>query len=773
MFSKTIKILCIVAGLLVTLVFALLLYLYVSTRNVVTGTLALPGLKHQVVVTRDQYGVPHIKAENDEDAFFALGYVHAQDRFWQMEFQRHIFQGTLSEVFGAATIEQDKFLRTLGFYRSAQQAWQALSPQAKSIIHSYTNGINSFLRSANLPLQLKILRYDPKPWLDVDSIAWQKLMAWDLQNTWQEKVENYFILRELGADQREIILPPYPKQSLTILGHDDIAHTGLAEKHKDDIEVLQLQSLVKAAQIVDTLNATLNMKNVPGKGSNNWVVSGRLTASHKPILASDPHLSFSAPNLWYLADIETPHFHVIGATIPGLPAMIIGHNDYIAWGMTNACVDAQDLYLEDEKTTVYKIIPEKISVKGGPDTVLNVRESVHGPIISDVTSAGKMGQAVALKWPALMPDDTTIQSFIELSYVQNWQQFQRTLSHYISPSQNFIYADKAGNIGYYLTGKIPVRDGWSGALPADGSKHHEWLGYIPFANLPHVYNPEKGYIVTANNQITTDNYPYQLTNRCGTAPYRAERIDEMIRQKTNLTPADMARIQNDTTSLLWRDLGNVLLKTKPLDNDSTLALQQLAAWNGEMDKNSVEATLFASWFIHLSDMIPVKIKEFSEWTSPLFIKQQLESDGSYCRTGGAKNCQEFLSASLQRSVANNNSHQQWGRVHHAIFNDLGLGSVAYLGKLWQRDIATGGDAFTVNVGTYDFKNFNQIAGAGYRQIVDMNNFDNSLYVQALGQSNDVFNAHYDDQMSLWQSGQYLSMNSASAIKKDVLILMPL
>ena len=402
-------------------------------------------------------------------------------------------------------------------------------------------------------------------------------------------MKNYVIDKELGRDQREVILPPYPQHGLTILDNNDIATSGLAHHSRDDVEVLPLQTLMKTAHSLDALRATLGMKNVPGKGSNNWVVSGRLTKSHMPILASDPHLSFAAPNLWYLADIQTPAFHIIGATIPGLPAMIIGHNDHIAWGITNACVDAQDLYVEDDKTTDYKIIPETINIKGSTALSLTVRESIHGPVISDVTTAGKIGQSIALKWPALMPNDTTIQSFLELTYVENWQQFQVALSHYISPSQNFIYADKAGNIGYYLSGKIPVRSGFSGALPVSSKQHLEWRGYIPFANMPHVFNPEKGYIVTANNQITPASYPYQLTSRCAVTPHRAERIDQLIREKSAITTADMASIQNDTTTLLWQDLRELLLQTEVLDADSKLALEKLKTWDGNMNVESEAA----------------------------------------------------------------------------------------------------------------------------------------------------------------------------------------
>lgn len=765
---KLLKILGCGILILCIVLFLIVIYFYTSSQSKYTGSITLSGLKKSVTIHRDQYGIPHIKALTDEDAFFALGYVHAQDRFWQMEFQKHIAQGTLSELFGEATIEQDKFLRTFGFYRAAISGWDALSAQTKNIINSYTAGINAFIDQDIIPLPMKLIHYKPQHWSNIDSIAWQKMMAWDLQSSWKEKIENFIIAKELGESQIPILLPPYPSNAPTILNDNDLANNQLLSSNINGLvntslnqDSLASVSLNELLNQTEKINHQLGFVDAVGKGSNNWVVSGQFTKSKKPILASDPHLGLSSPLLWYLADIQTPTFHTIGATIPGLPAVVIGHNDHIAWGITNGCVDVQDLYIESDDST-FKIINEVIKVKDSANINFPVKISTHGPIISDLTNAGNIGKHIALKWTALMPDDTTMQSFIELNYAKNWDGFVNALKYFITPSQNFIYADTDGNIGYYLTGKIPIREGWNGSLPINASENLEWKKFIPFSKLPHAYNPPDGYIISANNPSVSKLYPYPLTFRCGIAPYRAERIIDLIKNNHSLSNADMERIQNDTQNYLWRDLRPLLLKTQPLDQNSKNALYKLTIWDGNMDLQSEEATIFAFWYRELSRLTPALLHSFSEWPEPLFIKSQLETDGVYCKTQENKNCADFLSYSLKQATKNlPNKQLTWGGIHKAYFEEAGLGQVKYLGWIWNRKISTPGDSYTINVGTYHFNNMIQIEGAGYRQIIDLNNMNNSKYIQALGQSDNVFSRHYDNQMLLWRDGKYLPMSSKS------------
>lgn len=768
---------------LCTLVIAISVVVYFIFRTPTTGTVELTGLKAPVTVKRDTYGVPHIEAQNDEDAYFALGYIHAQDRLWQMEFQRHISQGTLSEMFGDATITEDKFLRTLGFYRAATLAWNALSPRAQTLFHAYSTGINRFIETGNLPLQFKLLHYQPHAWSDVDTIAWQKMMAWDLQSTWKEKIENYVIANQFGKDQIAVLLPGYPKDAPNILSDQDLKNVSTKQlAHAHDELINQKFNAPQINRILDAtnkINSRLHFNDVPGKGSNNWVVSGRFTKSHKPMLANDPHLSLSAPMLWYLADIKTPYFHSVGATIPGLPIVVIGHNDYIAWGVTDGCVDAQDLYIEPDNAKI-TTFSEVIKVKGKPDVVYPVRVSEHGPIISDVSDASKIGKHIALQWTALMSNDTTMESFLELNYAKNWDDFRQALKKFIVPSQNFIYADTQGNIGYYLSGKLPIRKGWTGEMPVAGHQAFEWNEYIPFDKMPHTFNPPEGYIVSANNQVASSHYPYSLAYRCGVAPYRAQRIiDSIVHHPAPLTISDMAAIQNDTVSYLWKDFRSILLQTAPFNERSQKALVLLSQWDGNVQRNSVAATLFEYWYKQFNQLTPVTIRQLSEWPEPQFIKQQLAENGPYCQRAGAKDCKQFLSISLDRAMSelikqhgHNDKQWAWGKVHHAVFSELGLGTVNAIGWLWNREISTSGDPYTVNVGSYDFNDFHQIEGPGYRQIIDLNNWKNSRYIQALGQTDSIVNRHHSDLMPLWRDGKYLSMDVSQNKNVEILRLVP-
>ncbi|KAB8028086.1 penicillin acylase family protein [Fluviispira multicolorata] len=751
-------------------------FIYSSTQNLLSGNLKINGLLEKVIVNRDQYGVPHIEAENDSDAYFTLGFLHAQDRMWQMEIQRHLVKGSLSEMFGEATLSKDKALRTLGFYRAAQSAYLSLPKESKDIVESYTKGVNYFIKNGKMPIQLKLIGYTPSLWTNIDSIAFQKMMAWDLNETWRHKILNHTIASLYGPEKLEMFAPKYPDNAPLILNDNDLnlstrINANIIEKTNYSNEFLE-QSKSSSKEF--------NKNPPPGKGSNNWVVSGKLTNTNKPILANDPHLSLASPLLWYLADIKSKNFHSIGATLPGLPGVIIGHNEYLAWGVTNGCIDAQDLYVESEDQ-VLTTINEVIKVKNGQDVIFPVKISSHGPIISEITEASRVGKKVALKWTGLLENDTTLHAFIMLNYAKNWDDFKNALSYFIVPSQNYVYADKKGNIGYYLAGKIPIRDKWSGLYPIDSKKDFEWNKFIPFHEMPNKLNPEAGFIVSANNKVVSNNYPYSLTPRCETAPYRASRIIDLLHNNEKLTLLDFKKIQNDTVSYLWNDFKSILLNTTPTDSKALEALEKLKKWNGDMNINSHEATLFAYWFRELGKIVPDNLKVFSQWPEPLFIKNQLETNGKFCQNNEAKNCSEFLSNSLNKTMKaisqDKGTHQKnwnWGYTHKAIFNEIGLSENKYLSWFWNRSISSPGDGFTVNVGSYEFNNFSQIAGAGYRQIVDFNNLEESVYIQALGQSGNIFSKNYDDLMPLWRDGKYIPMSSEKERwgKYETLILEP-
>ena len=772
----------VLGGLLALIVVALLAltaFVFFSARPQVAGTAELRGLSGPVTVTRDRWGVPHIRAQaSDADALFALGYVHAQDRLWQMEFQRRVARGQLSEVLGGAALEQDKFLRTWGFYRAAEAALPALSARTRTLLSAYTAGVNAAISQGKLPLEFRVLGFRPGRWTDVDSLAWQKLMAFDLGGNWEQELNARRIVDRLGAGELNTLYPPYPAGAPTILSARDLK--GPDVKAPDTGAVLSPTTQAVLSNQA-ALIASLGFAPAPDKGSNDWVVSGRLTKSGKPLLADDPHLALQAPMLWYLADLRGPTLHVIGATIPGLPGVVIGRNDRVAWGVTNTGPDVQDLYLEPPGS-VLKERTEIIKVKGRPDVRLTVRESRHGPIITG--TGGVNVQNVALRWTALDPGDTTLDAFLGINYARNWTDFTNALKRYVTPMQNFVYADVDGNIGYYAPGRVPIRLGWSGELPVAGDGAHEWAGFVPFEGLPHVYNPPEGLIVTANNKAVPDGYPYQLTNPAGWAPpYRAERILELLKGKTGLTARDMAAVQADTLSLLWQSLKPALLATRPQDERDKAALDVLRTWDGRQDMNSVGSSIFAAWYSRLAGMASDELGQSTPWNEPLFVAGQLNNNGKYCQNARAKipGCAALLSATLHAAVQDltgrlgeDMNAWQWDKLHRTASKHGAFGGVTALAWIWNRSVPSPGGLYTVDVGSYDLGTFVQDHGPSYRQVVDLANPDAGRFVGTLGQSGNPLSIHYADQEGLWQRGESLPMsaNPANWGRVSVLELRP-
>lgn len=743
------------------------LWLKVTSNPRASGTVTLPGLSGPVTVTRDAWGVPHIRAQaSDDDALFALGLVHWQDRAWQMDFQRRVSQGRLAEVLGEAALPQDRFLRTWGFYRAAQSALPALSERSRRMVRAYTAGVNAGMSQGKVAPEFRILGYTPEPWTDVDSIAWSKLMAYDLGGNYDDELLGTRILKRLGEGGLNEVLPPYPADGPTILSRDELGlkakagGTDLQQVTLPDATLRALEAHLNAAR-------TLGMERVPGKGSNDWVIAGKRTASGKPILADDPHLALSSPMLWYLADVQGPQLRAIGASIPGLPGIVIGRNDRVAWGVTNVNPDVQDLYIEPEAAKL-TTRTEVIKVKGGQDVRLTVRESVHGPIVSDV-GAGELGPRVALKWTALQPGDTTFDAFLGLNYARDWGEFTAALEKYVAPSQNFVYADVDGNTGYYAPGRVPIRRGWDGSLPVPGDGSREWTGYIPFARLPHTYNPADGLVVTANNKVVPNGYPYTLANiRNWAEPYRAERITDLLTAKpTGLTLDDVKRVQLDTTSLVWRDLKPLLLATQPDSDLSRQALDLLRGWDGNQTTASVPSTIFEAWLAELQAMAQDELGDSTRLNS-LAVRTQLRADGELCRdeADGQQDCAGELRSGLGRAVEKlaarlgpDPAGWTYGKVHTVASNHRAFGGVKALAWLFNHSTPTNGGTNTVNVARPDPDTMQQTHGPSYRQIVDLADMNRSVYVGSLGQGGNPLGDHVTDQQTLWAAGKYLPMST--------------
>jgi penicillin G amidase len=732
----------------------------------VNGKDTVAGLSGAVEIVRDSHGIPYIYGKTDHDAFFALGYVHAQDRLWQMEMQRRIGAGRLSEVLGDATIETDQFLRTLGTYRAAEASWPALAPEAQAALQAYADGVNAFLAEGHpLPPEFVILGFKPEPWKPADSLVWAKMMSWNLGDTYSDDLLRGQMTAALGPERAAQLMPGYPAGAPIILPPDAMT--------------------IELRKVDNVLRETLGLGD-KSNGSNNWVVNGTRTASGKPLLANDPHLGAQIPSIWYLAGVQGDKLHAVGATLPGLPAVVIGHNADIAWGVTNLGPDVQDVYSErlnpanpgqyevNGQWTDLQIVPETIKVKGEEKPIdWAARATRHGPLISDVTD--ERGHALALRWPALDPGDTTMNAFLNINYARNWDDFTAALRDYIGPSQNFVFGDRAGNIGYYGPGHIPVRAKGDGTTPVPGwTDEYAWTGWIPFEQLPHAYNPADGYVVTANNKVVPDNYPYFITTDWA-PPYRAERIVELLTAKKGLTPDDYARIQGDQTSAQARELLPFMLSVPPETSEQTQALAMLKAWDGVISPDSGAAAIYEAWYAQLykallGDDLGGKLgDEVTTTHNPTLLASILQgNEGVWCDdvlTPGVDDCSTTARVALDKALKDltermgkDTAKWRWGDIHRMQFPHNPFSQVAFLKPLFHRSIETGGDSFTVNPAPFKLaKPYDSQHLSSYREIIDLADFTTARFIQTTGQSGHPFSKHYADLMPLWHAVEYVPM----------------
>ena len=782
----------VLAGVLLVLVLLIIggvFYLRQSLPKT-TGAIEVSGLDGPVEIVRDADGVAHIFAGTDHDAFFTLGYVHAQDRLWQMEFQRRVGAGRLSEILGETTLPVDKFLRTLGPYRAAETVWPALSQDSQVALQAYADGVNAYLAEGHiLPLEFQLLGVKPEPWRVTDSLVWAKMMAWDLGGNYEMELLRTRLTQAIGPERTAQILPAYPQSGTTILAGRLIAPQ-------------TVDGLLSMAGVLQT-DLQLGGLNV---GSNNWVIDGNRTKSGLPLLANDPHLGAQIPSLWYLAELQGDSLHVIGATLPGLPAVVIGRNDHIAWGVTNLAPDVQDLYIErinPQNLNQYEvegewvdltIIEEPIFVKGEEEPILwAARSTRHGPLISDVS--GSVPYPMALRWTALDSGDTTVDGFTRLNYATNWEDFVAAMALYIVPSQNFVYADRAGNIGYYGPGHIPIRAAGDGMMPVPGwNSEYEWTGWIPFAALPQAFKPQAGYIATANNRVVADDYPYFITNDWS-PPYRAERIVELIegigRDGQKISMADMITIQSDQFSTQARQLLPHLQRIGPKDDRQAQALAYLAEWNGLSGQDSVATTIYQAWFLHLGramfedDLRGSLYEDFAERQHPVFLANLLANpDNIWCDnflTTPLESCQETARVALDKALdeleerlGSNMATWQWGKVHQTQYPHNPLSEVPALKWLFHRSIPNGGDAYSPNVAPIRMSDlYQQYNLPSYRHIIDLSAPNDSLYMHTTGQSGNLLSPHYADLIERHRDVDYLQMSAGREnVNGDLLRLEP-
>jgi penicillin amidase len=776
------------------------------------GAIQVAGLSARVEVLRDARGVPHLRASSLTDLFFAQGYVTAQDRLWQMDLSRRLAEGELSEVFGERALRFDLENRTLGFRQVSQRALAELSPEARAPVTAYTSGVNAFIASHKdrLPIEFLLLNYQPRPWTEVDSLGAVLNMAKTLNTTWGTDLMRERIRAKLGSelsadllpdhsalDEPVAELPPgskaspqkkpvYPPPTCGDLdpGVLNGPLAGLRPEYAVLPQPKHANPLTGPDDLDPTLAALLSERDESnaGLGSNNWVVSGAHTQSGRPLLANDPHLDHSVPSVWYMIHLRGPGLNVSGVSLPGLPLVVIGHNEKIAWGMTNTGPDVQDLYAESFDPAApnkyrhngawvdAEIRDEVIKVRRKRDYRLTVKVTRHGPIVSE-----SCGRDLALRWTALEPHalSALFSSVSKINVAQNWAQFTAALHDYTGPMQNFVYADMDGNIGYYAAAWVPIRKQGTGAVPAPGSTDdYDWVNYIPFEDLPHAYNPASGMIATANGRVVPDGYPYFITSQWD-PPFRTARIFQLLRAGKAFTVDDMLRIQTDIVTLEDSWLASQLLKAAfrepPQDPDAQYALSLLSHWDGEARMDSAatlvcELTRKALLERILKPKLGDNLSGYHWGMSTIFLETVLANNWTRWLPPGDSSFGDTLIKSLEEGVkqipsrVGSRSHNawKWGNTILLTFHHpLGQG-FPLLGRLL--DVGAfpqAGTAITVKATTCRY-------GPSMRMVVDFSNLDKSVQNITLGESGQVFSPHYKDQFDAWYNGRSFPMSFSDA-----------
>lgn len=798
------------AGLVLLVVFLLW-----STRRpfpVIDGEVAIQGLDGTVEIVRDQDGVPHIYASTIHDIFVAQGYVHAQDRFWQMDTWRHIGAGRISEMFGEDQIETDAFLRTMGWAALAEQQHAESSPLGSEALAGYTTGVNAYLAErspAELGFEYTVLElvnhdYTPEPWTAIDSILWGKVMAWDLRGNMDSEIARALLLDDFTPEEVALFYPSYPEEHPVIVGDSAprVPGPGLEPPPVNPLQTIG-QTLTNIT-MVDGLTGGGGI----GIGSNSWVISPGRSATGTAILANDPHLGIRMPSIWYQVSLhcmpktsECP-LDVTGFSFAGMPGVIIGHNDRIAWGFTNLGPDVMDLYVErlnpanplqyevNGEWVDMEVRTENIRVGGGDPVEVTVRETRHGPIISDdygiledfTDNSGiplPEQYAIALRWTALEESPALVDATLSLDLAHDFESFRDALRLFDVPSQNIVYADVEGNIGYQAPGKIPVRENWDGRLMVPGwTDEYEWSGYIPFDELPSLYNPAEGYIVTANNPVIDGSYPHLITTDWNYGD-RAYRIVEMIEADADISLDDVAAMQFDTHNRHADRLVPWLTDLNLAGEDGVFvrAREVLAEWDRNNDADSAGAAIFEAAWRHLlmktfhddleEDLWPAG---GSRWS--LAVVEMLNSPDLSVwddkETALVEGRDDILKAAFLAGVAEVEEllggvpdDWEWGQLHGAVFRnetlgDSGIGLVA--SRFNRGPYPVGGGTDIVNaVGWYADEGYEVTWVPSMRMIVDLGDLENSRAIHTTGQSGHAYSSHYQDMVEAWAAGTYLPL----------------
>lgn len=726
--------------------------------------ITVAGLTGEVTVSRDWRAVPYIEASGDEDLYFVQGFVTASDRLWQMDLMRRSARGELAEIFGAVVLEEDKRWRRFGFGRVAEEGLGKLSPELRRGLEAYARGVNAYIATLTpetMPVEFRILRYQPREWKPSDSLVIGKILADGLSTTWRQDLTRA-AMRSLPKEKYEDLVNQVTPEDVVLFGKDAAAvpagrssvrgydAAGLLALTGPDDEVRR-RSLERVGFYAEDLAA-----------SNNWVISGKRTIDGRPLLANDPHLRSSAPGIWYLAHLSVPGHRVAGVTLPGVPGITLGHNEFIAWGATNVGPDVQDLYREEFNAEGKYRTPggfeapvkrtEEIRVRRNlmsPETetqTFEVVETRNGVVIQ-----GDGAERIALRWTARDPGNQEFEAFFRLNRARDWKGFQDALRTYGGPMQNFVFADVKGNIGWYAAGRVPIRRNGDGSVPFDGwTNDGDWTGFIPFEQLPHLYNPPEGFIVTANQRIVGTSYRYfsELARDAAT-PWRARRIYDLVKANPKSSMNDVRDVQHDVFNIPYSNFARTIVR---LGAASPETLAALRGWDGKMTADSAAAPV-----VHeIRNCVANKIAEANKPAPAALVRERLlrwiidensprwlpSGAGSYADLIRTCDAESRAALSDPKRLGPDASKWRWGNVFSADFQHPLAAAPLIGGQFAVRYTNVNGSGQTPNVGQF----------VSMRLIASPGNWDETRHVIPLGQSGNPASPHFRDQFEFWRTG---------------------
>jgi penicillin amidase len=740
------------------------------------GEIRVPGLKSGVLVLRDRWGIPHIYADNRNDLFFAQGFVAAQDRLFQIDLWRRVGLGETAEVIGKAGLDGDRFARLIKYRGDMQTEWDSYGPDARQIAESFTRGINAYIDHIGdrLPIEFQILGTRPTKWRPEDCLA--RMSGITMSRNFQTELARAELIAAVGIEKARRIAPTDPPRDYAPAPELDLA----------GIDRSMLRGYNTALK---PLPFTRAGSDGADEGSNNWAIDGTLSASGKPMLASDPHRAIALPSLRYLVHLHAPGWNVIGSGEPGLPGVAIGHNERVAWGFTIVGTDQADVYVEQtnsadptqylvgERWEKMKIVREKVTVHGEKDAVeMELRFTRHGPVILEDLPRRR---AFALRWAGSEPGGAAYLASLALDRSKNGAEFVTALRRWKMPCENMVYADVDGNIGWVAAALTPVRQGWDGLLPIPGARGFEWQGFVPPGELPQMHNPANHYVATANHNILPPAYRHAIAYEWAPV-YRFARIKERLEAKKKFTLADFQSMQRDTASLPGRALARLAKHLDTQDNRLRRYVATMAAWDGDLTTESEAGAIYGMWLQELlaefyRPHVPARLLDYVTTRSgvPVMLAALEKPDPSWFGDKPADGRDRLLRATFSRAVDRLQKAvppiRTWGLLHTTTFrHPLATLAPAYAKAFNIGPMPRAGDAHTPNAASHDAK-FAHTGGATYRHIFDLADWDCGMATSAPGQSGQPGSPHYNDLAVLWQKGEYFPLMFSRAKVEEVTI----